>query len=617
VRLARRFAPLGSLVVENGEGSRRDVPVDAIDATDQREGLAIDIKFRPQRLFLVLHVNDAPTLLDAVGLDLCESLEPLADLLDLHSDGGERSGAIPAPHEAIELGGKFGLNGFGIVRMAAVGVAELSQDVVQQRTKGQRIKLVNFVRGGLEFQHLLQIEPVGTSEVRPELGHAHFGQRLRTTVDYQDPERRPSRAEPQLVRALEDDTYSLSQQADFSVVVDSRPMLAGVGIVAVLAMAWLVTLVMSPEWRIATGRTLLLPLQYTTVTFTPAEQTIRSGESVDVVAEISGRAIHAAAVRFRPVASDGDGDGEWTTLKLVPPTTDDDPQNSADQAPAAALIGKVAATLADCQQDLEFEVVAGPVPLPLGRVRVLQPLEIKEYQAQATPPEYTGKPVEQFDNWTFKVLEGTHVALQVELSRAASEARLTPVKNKSDKSKSQDSSADPSSAMELRIDGGVLRGDLADLRTSGVWELTAKAADGIELEPQRLAIRVQPDGRAKVRFLEPAEELEVISTAEVPLVMEAADDLALVRIGIACQVANGPMKTLWQQDLAEGTTDQIRGQTTLQLEDFKLTFQDGVTYYAFADDKYFDQERRTSTPLRFIDIRPFKMAYQMLDTGGT
>jgi len=446
---------------------------------------------------------------------------------------------------------------------------------------------------------------------------AHFGQRLRTTVDYQDPERRPSRAEPQLVRALEDDTYSLSQQADFSVVVDSRPMLAGVGIVAVLAMAWLVTLVMSPEWRIATGRTLLLPLQYTTVTFTPAEQTIRSGESVDVVAEISGRAIHAAAVRFRPVASDGDGDGEWTTLKLVPPTTDDDPQNSADQAPAAALIGKVAATLADCQQDLEFEVVAGPVPLPLGRVRVLQPLEIKEYQAQATPPEYTGKPVEQFDNWTFKVLEGTHVALQVELSRAASEARLTPVKNKSDKSKSQDSSADPSSAMELRIDGGVLRGDLADLRTSGVWELTAKAADGIELEPQRLAIRVQPDGRAKVRFLEPAEELEVISTAEVPLVMEAADDLALVRIGIACQVANGPMKTLWQQDLAEGTTDQIRGQTTLQLEDFKLTFQDGVTYYAFADDKYFDQERRTSTPLRFIDIRPFKMAYQMLDTGGT
>jgi len=446
---------------------------------------------------------------------------------------------------------------------------------------------------------------------------AHFGQRLRTTVDYQDPERRPSRAEPQLVRALEDDTYSLSQQADFSVVVDSRPMLAGVGIVAVLAMAWLVTLVMSPEWRIATGRTLLLPLQYTTVTFTPAEQTIRSGESVDVVAEISGRAIHAAAVRFRPVASDGDGDGEWTTLKLVPPTTDDDPQNSADQAPAAALIGKVAATLADCQQDLEFEVVAGPVPLPLGRVRVLQPLEIKEYQAQATPPEYTGKPVEQFDNWTFKVLEGTHVALQVELSRAASEARLTPVKNKSDKSKSQDSSADPSSAMELRIDGGVLRGDLADLRTSGVWELTAKAADGIELEPQRLAIRVQPDGRAKVRFLEPAEELEVISTAEVPLVMEAADDLTLVRIGIACQVANGPMKTLWQQDLAEGTTDQIRGQTTLQLEDFKLTFQDGVTYYAFADDKYFDQERRTSTPLRFIDIRPFKMAYQMLDTGGT
>ena len=39
--------------------------------------------------------------------------------------------------------------------------------------------------------------------------------------------------------------------------------------------------------------------------------------------------------------------------------------------------------------------------------------------------------------------------------------------------------------------------------------------------------------------------------------------------------------------------------------------------YAFAEDNYFDKPRRTSTPLRFIDIRPFMRQYQMLDTGGT
>lgn len=485
---------------------------------------------------------------------------------------------------------------------------------------------VVFARRGLpQWTGAYRLEDA-VSDVERRL--AQFGQRLRTTVDYQDPERRPSRAEPRLVRALEDDTYSLSQQADFTVVVDSRPMLVGVGIAAALGVAWLLTLVMNPEWRIATGRTLLFPLQYTTVTFTPAEQTIKAGENADIVAEISGRPIRSALVRFRPADSAAD----WTTLRLTSPAQDDESQPPSDgpsttvssassanraDAVAAALLGKVAATLADCQEDLEFEVVAGPLPLPLGRVRVLQPLNIEQFQARATPPEYTGKPVEEHAGWTFKVLEGTSVGLEVELSRAASEAKLTPVANNGDKAKAKSPPTASQPALELVVDGAMLRGELPDLRSSGVWELTAKTADGIELEPQRLAIRVQSDGRAKVRFLEPAEELEVIPTAEVPLVIEAADDLSLVRIGIAVQVANGPMKTIWQQDLAEGSTDAVRGQTTLPLEDHQLTFQDGVTYYAFADDKYFDEERRTSTPLRFIDIRPFKMAYQMLDTGGT
>ncbi len=125
-----------------------------------------------------------------------------------------------------------------------------------------------------------------------------------------------------------------------------------------------------------------------------------------------------------------------------------------------------------------------------------------------------------------------------------------------------------------------------------------------------------PDGRAKIRFVEPDEQLDVIATAEVPLVVEAADDVSLLRFGIAAQVGDGPLTTIWEQQITGGTTDEMRGETILALEDYQLTFQDGVTYYAFADDQYFENERRTTTPLRFVDIRPFKLTFQLVESGG-
>ena len=41
------------------------------------------------------------------------------------------------------------------------------------------------------------------------------------------------------------------------------------------------------------------------------------------------------------------------------------------------------------------------------------------------------------------------------------------------------------------------------------------------------------------------------------------------------------------------------------LEQFLLTQKDCVAYYAFAEDNHPDGPHRTTTDLRFIDIRPF------------
>jgi hypothetical protein len=436
-----------------------------------------------------------------------------------------------------------------------------------------------------------------------------FGQRLRTTVDYLRADQPAAPAAPELLRAFGADTHRLARHADFSEVVSIRPVAIAGAAAAIVVFAWLGGLAASSEWRIATTRAMLFPRHYTTVTFLPSQdQTIRAGESIEVVANIEGRPIDAATVQFRAT-----GETSWESLELLPPGERSKKEtakkaDTADLAPSA-LLGKVSATLLHCRTDFDFKVVAGPSELAPVHVRVLQPLTIASFSANVTPPEYTRKPAEAVKEWNVKALEGSNIQLDVELSRAAVTAELKPVAS----SKSNATSK----AVPLQLEGNHLRGALRDLRSSEKWELTARTADGIDLKPQRLSIRVLADGRAKLRFVEPDEELEVIATAEVPMVVEAEDDLSLLRVGIAAQVGEGPLKTIWEQEITGGTTEAIRGETVLPLEDYKLTFQDSVTYHAFADDQYFDDVRRTTTPLRFIDIRPFKLSFQMLDTGGT
>ena len=98
--------------------------------------------------------------------------------------------------------------------------------------------------------------------------------------------------------------------------------------------------------------------------------------------------------------------------------------------------------------------------------------------------------------------------------------------------------------------------------------------------------------------------------------IEAADDFGLSKTGIVYQVGNGPQQMLFlQQDPKQPAT--LRAEAVLPLEDHEVSFQDGVTYYAFTEDNHPDQPQRATTELQFIDIRPYKRAYQMLEQGGS
>jgi hypothetical protein len=475
--------------------------------------------------------------------------------------------------------------------------------------------LVAAIAGGLHWAHRRWILPLTLSKAaaKTEERVGEFGQRLRTTLDYHQGQPTPAEASPQLLTAMHGQTARVARQVDWEGIVDGRPAVLSFAIAAMAFLCVMIALIRVPEYRTAMARAMLLPAEYTHVDYVPHEQAVKFGDSVEVEVTIEGRPVCTAIVRYRPADS---ADGDWTTIDLANPNqTEATGNDSKDQRNAVALVGHFAAKIADLQHDLDLEVLAGPRPLPAGHITVLKPLTIEHASAQIVPPPYTGRSGETAESLDLKVLEGSDVEIRLELNRPAAEGALVSAAAAARDKTDQEGIGAPAAPVSLVVSGNRLTGSLKDLRQSASYTVTAKAADGISLDPAPLRIRVQVDQKPDVKFLAPPEELTVILTTEVPVVVQASDDLGLYKVGIQYRVDDGELCTLWEGS-GNGTTDPLQGANLLLLEDLNVTFRNAVSYYAFAEDNYFGEARRTTTELRFIDIRPFKIDYQVVDSEG-
>lgn len=437
-----------------------------------------------------------------------------------------------------------------------------------------------------------------------------LGQRVCTTLEYADPTPATMPAWPSLVTALSRETGERTRGIDFQHVVPWRSLLRPVAALAGLVLIGLILLTASPEARIAAARLFLVPMHYTQLAVEPGDHEVKAGTDVAIRAVVSGRAVQRVELLHRQADSPQD----WTTVSLVP-----EPQSG--ETAARAVTGTLEKTLRECQDNLEYCVVAGPVTSDVYRLTVLHPLALKSFRAQVEPPAYTRqKPavIEQAigDAGTiqgFPVVEGSRVRLQFTLDRApqTAELRLTPA--------AEDSSSPPTTEilpLKLAESDPLLSWDLASVPRELEVELRAKAADAMELEPQKFRIRVQADRRPTIRFVRPDEPFEVTPSTEVPMEVASSDDFGLSQVGIVYQIGSGPKTTL-QLDKSSQQPVTLATLATLYLEEHPVTFQDAVSYYAFVEDNYPGGPHRVTTDLRFIDIRPYKRSYQVLKTGGT
>ncbi len=351
-------------------------------------------------------------------------------------------------------------------------------------------------------------------------------------------------------------------------------------------------LAVSPEARIAALRLFLVPVGYTRLEVSPGDQRLKVGSDLTVQAILTGRPVCRVDLLYRPA---GSMEG-WAVRSFIPPGKE--PVESRD------LLGTFETTLTESGDDVEYRVMAGPVISPVYHVTVLHPLVLKGIEAEVQPPAYTRRPPTVVKEGNFKVIAGSRVRFHVTLDREPSMARLVLFP-----------SGTPPVA--LVADGNVLTGELPSVEKPVEYEVDAVAADGMRLEnATRFRIDIVPDRKPTVRFLKPKEQIEVTPTTEVQMKVEAGDDFGLSAVGIVFQVGKGPWKTLFlQRDPAQPSS--LKAEAILALEEQEVTPQDAVSYYAFAEDNHPNPPQRTTTELRFIDIRPYKRTYQLLETGGS
>lgn len=447
----------------------------------------------------------------------------------------------------------------------------------------------------------------------------HFpelGQSVRTAVQFggrSDDAVAADGVRATLVDALEEQVDTETAPLPIEAIIPTRRMKLALAVSVVLCVVLGVLCMKDAAWNTAARRTLLEDVPYTRMEVTPGTTQIEMGSDLAVGIELSGRTGRQVTLLTRKTGEDA---AEWQEQHL----SDDEVKSSE----AGSLRYEVALT--KIKDPFDYRVVAGKLASDEFHVSLKYPLRLESIEVALTPPEYTRGETTTVTDGNVQALEGTSAVFRFELDRAPVAAKVLLADPRDRLARNAEDRPAPRE-IPVKIDGNVLTMEL-ELTQDQVYSLAAVSADDMQLPENSFRIRVRKDQPPSVSFDEPHEALEVHTLAEVLMRLRARDDFGLTKAGLVFQVNNEEEHTLLQKDfeeaLAEAEKQAADGKhpapTTqavldklLPLEHFELTQKDSVTYYAFAEDNFPGGARRTESDLRFIDIRPFRRMYKVVD----
>lgn len=463
--------------------------------------------------------------------------------------------------------------------------------------------LIVAVRKGLR----MGTRPRTASEI--ERTYPQLGQSVRTTIQFgraSEQDIAAAGVRTALVAALADETHIRSRSLYLDAIVPTRTlwMATGFGVGGVIAL--LVAAVVNRDWCIATCRTLHTDMPYTSLSLEPGNRTVQQGDLVEVAVTIAGRTNRPVTLFTRPL---GDAQADWVERRYVP-----------DAAHRGKRLVTYMARLESVKRPLEYRALSGAVETETFQIQVRYPLALKQIEVEVTPPDYTGHPPVKTTDGNLSAVEGSVARFAFELDRAPKTASLLVT---SLARLAEDEPAPAAQSLPLEIDGATLRGTLP-LIGDQKYSILAESADGQRLPENLYRIRVRPDQPPEVYFEEPRDSLDVHTLAEVLMRIRVRDDFGLTKAGIVFEVNNEEEYPLLTEEFATAAEElkqlgkltpetQAALEKVLPLEFFQLNQTDSVAYYAFAEDNYPDRPHRTVTDLRFIDIRPFRIQYRVID----
>ncbi len=318
----------------------------------------------------------------------------------------------------------------------------------------------------------------------------------------------PTAGSESLRRAVVLRATSSAEQVDWDALVPRRPLKRGATafacvVVATIAIGWCLPHAMATGWT-----RLINPLSRAewprnhNLQFIDPPELIAAGDDLLLqLTDTTGKLPEDVVMHYRTRRQ-----GRWQK-ETRPVTTSENPQEIR---------------WPNVRQSVQFRAVGGDhKTMPWHSLEVVSPPRIDKLQITVHPPEYTNLPAREWrPNST--VIAGSALELSGRTDLKIERAELRAEESKE-------------IVAQVSADGRDFRIDRSSwqVQRSDTYRLQFNTTRGLTTRAKReIVMQVVTDQPPTVRFSEPQDELTVLPTASVPLVIEAQDKLALSEIDL-------------------------------------------------------------------------------------
>jgi len=249
-----------------------------------------------------------------------------------------------------------------------------------------------------------------------------------------------------------------------------------------------------------------------------------------------------------------------------------------------------------CTQSFQIYATAGDGRTKIHNLDMDTPPEIDSLIAILHHPDYMHKKPSKQTGGAIVATEGDSIALTVIINQRMQEGFL----ELSDGQK-----------FRMHVNGYKLTAGFSVLDTcKGKYTIHGRDKQKRELKKQAFQLIVNADKLPTIKIVDPAKDLEVTASTEVPIKLFANDDYGLKEVGLTARIDQQEVE-LAGFYMKDSIVLQQKNIARLCLEKYPVSVSSNIRVYAWAIDNKPGRTKRAVSILRGIDIRPYRLTYKL------